>query len=228
MSNKLLVRKVAVLGAGVMGAQIAAHLANANVDSRSCSTCPPRKATRTAIVEQGHRQPGKLEPSPLASEAAAAADHRRPTTTSTSTLLRDCDLVIEAIAERMDWKKDLYEKIAPHRRPTTRSSPATPRACRSTSWRRCCPKQLRHRFCGVHFFNPPRYMHLVELIPTPRHRRRGAGRPRDLPRHHARQGRGPRQGHAQLHRQPHRRVLDAGHACTTPPHSAWASTRSMR
>ena len=81
-------------------------------------------------------------------------------------LLRDCDVVIEAIAERMDWKHDLYRKVAPFIAPM-RFSRRTRRACRSRS----CPKrltiELKARFCGVHFFNPPRYMHLVELIPTP-------------------------------------------------------------
>mgnify|MGYP003694122713 CR=1 FL=1 len=56
------------------------------------------------------------------------------------------------------------------RRRRRRSSPATPRVCRSTRWRRRCPPTLRPRFCGIHFFNPPRYMHLVELIAQRRHR----------------------------------------------------------
>ena len=68
---------------------------------------------------------------------------------------------------------------------------------------------MRSRFCGVHFFNPPRYMHLVELI-AGHDRRRAARRARNLSRHHARQRRGAREGHAELHRQPRRRVLDAG------------------
>ncbi|MDZ7747577.1 MAG: 3-hydroxyacyl-CoA dehydrogenase NAD-binding domain-containing protein [Halofilum sp. (in: g-proteobacteria)] len=73
--------------------------------------------------------------------------------------------------------------------------------CRSTrAGRGACRVTSGARFCGVHFFNPPRYMHLVELIPHAAHGRPGAGRPRGLPHHRARQGRGAGQGHAQLHR----------------------------
>ena len=64
----------------------------------------------------------------------------------------------------MDWKQDLYGKIAPFVADTP-SSPATLPACRSMRLADVLPEQLRQRFCGVHFFNPPRYMHLVELIP---------------------------------------------------------------
>ncbi|MGO4779359.1 3-hydroxyacyl-CoA dehydrogenase family protein, partial [Lysobacter sp. 2RAB21] len=79
--------------------------------------------------------------------------------------LRGCDLIIEAIAERMDWKQDLYKKIAPfvadH---TVLASNTSGLGINKLS--EVLPEQLRHRFLGVHFFNPPRYMHLVELIPT--------------------------------------------------------------
>src|SRR5690606_14596802 len=79
--------------------------------------------------------------------------------------LRDCDLVIEAIAERLDWKHDLYAKIAPaigsHAILATNTSGLS-----IGKLGEGLPAELRTRFCGVHFFNPPRYMHLVELIPT--------------------------------------------------------------
>ena len=80
-------------------------------------------------------------------------------------LLRDCDLVIEAIAERMDWKHDLYKKVAPHIAPNAIFASNTS-GLSITALSEGFDQELRTRFCGVHFFNPPRYMHLVELIPT--------------------------------------------------------------
>src|SRR3546814_9158714 len=79
--------------------------------------------------------------------------------------LKDCDLIIEAIAERMDWKQDLYEKIAPfvadHAVLASNTS-----GLGINKLAEVLPEKLRSRFCGVHFFNPPRYMHLAELIPA--------------------------------------------------------------
>ena len=88
-------------------------------------------------------------------------------------MLRECDLVIEAIAERMDWKHDLYKKVAPHigRARDFREQHVGPVDQRT---RASVSGELRQRFCGVHFFNPPRYMHLVELIPTATTRSRDA------------------------------------------------------
>jgi 3-hydroxyacyl-CoA dehydrogenase len=141
MSQKPLVRRAAVLGAGVMGAQIAAHLTNAGVANL-----------------------GKLSPAPLASKSLAEAI-TPANYDSGLEHLRGCDLIIEAIAERMDWKQDLYKKIAPF-------VPANAILASNTSGlginrlSEVLPEELRHRFCGVHFFNPPRYMHLAELIPA--------------------------------------------------------------
>src|SRR6185437_2763283 len=72
--------------------------------------------------------------------------------------------VVEAIAERMDWKLDLYRKIAPHL-PAHAIVASNTSGLSINALADALPEQLRHRFCGVHFFNPPRYMHLVELIP---------------------------------------------------------------
>src|SRR6185295_11648009 len=81
-------------------------------------------------------------------------------------LLKDCDLVIEAIAERMDWKLDLYKRIAsaiaPHEIVASNTSGLS-----ITRLSEVLPEEIKPRFCGIHFFNPPRYMALVELIPTP-------------------------------------------------------------
>src|SRR5690606_8237662 len=109
---RLTVRKAAVLGAGVMGAQIAAHLANANVDVLLFDL-PARDGEPNAIVDKAIQCLARLSPAPLAEPSRQGAitpaiyDQHLD-------LLRGCDLVIEAIAERMDWKRDLYSKIAPY------------------------------------------------------------------------------------------------------------------
>lgn len=158
-----IIRKVAVLGAGVMGAQIAAHLANARVDVLLYDL-PAREGNKSAIAMKAIDALRKMNPAPLGSPEFAAQiqpanydDHLEA--------LADCDLVIEAIAERMDWKHDLYQKIAPHLGAdtimTTNTSGLSINALADGF-----DQSLQSRFCGVHFFNPPRYMHLVELIPT--------------------------------------------------------------
>ncbi len=163
MSQKLLVRRAAVLGAGVMGAQIAAHLTNAGVDT-VLFDLPAKDGPADGIVLKAIANLGKLSPAPLAGKALAEAITPANYETGLDQL-KDCDLIIEAIAERMDWKQDLYKKIAPF-------VPAHAVLASNTSGlgintlAEVLPEELRHRFCGVHFFNPPRYMHLAELIPA--------------------------------------------------------------
>jgi 3-hydroxyacyl-CoA dehydrogenase len=156
------VRKVAVLGAGVMGAQIAAHCANADVPV-VLFDLPAREGPPNGIVNKALEGLKKLEPAPLATrdrvsfiDAANYEQHLE--------LLRGCDLVIEAIAERMDWKRDLYQKVAPYVAPGAIFASNTS-GLSINALADAMPAALRARFCGVHFFNPPRYMHLVELIP---------------------------------------------------------------
>ncbi len=162
MSTTLRIRKVAVLGAGVMGAQIAAHLVNANVDT-VLFDLPSKEGDPNGIANKAIRNLAKLSPAPLALTARAAA--LTPANYDQHLdLLRDCDLIIEAIAERIDWKKDLYAKIAPH--VAAHAILATNTSGLSVNvLAEVLPAELHHRFCGVHFFNPPRYMHLAELIP---------------------------------------------------------------
>jgi 3-hydroxyacyl-CoA dehydrogenase len=75
--------------------------------------------------------------------------------------------VIEAISERMDWKKSLFEKVAPHIGPNAIFASNTS-GLSITELSKTLPAALRKRFCGIHFFNPPRYMRLVEIIPRRR------------------------------------------------------------
>jgi 3-hydroxyacyl-CoA dehydrogenase len=163
MSAPFHVRKVAVLGAGVMGAQIAAHLANAGVPSvlfeLAAKEGDPNGNVLKAI--DGLR---KLEPAPLAS-AERAAQIEPANYDSDLEKLRECDLLIEAVAERMDIKRSLYERVAPHVAEDAVFASNTS-GLSIDALAQALPAALRSRFCGVHFFNPPRYMTLVELIPA--------------------------------------------------------------
>jgi len=163
MSNPLLVRKAAVLGAGVMGAQIAAHLTNAGVDTVLFDLAA-KEGHPDGVVLKAIANLGKLSPAPLASKTLAEAISPANYDTGLDQL-KDCDLIIEAIAERMDWKQDLYKKIAPFVAEHTVLASNTS-GLGINKLAEVLPEQLRHRFCGVHFFNPPRYMHLAELIPA--------------------------------------------------------------
>lgn len=158
----LRIRKVAVLGAGVMGAQIAAHLVNANVETMLFEL-PAKEGDPNGNVNKALAGLKKLDPAPISSPARISfiepANYEQHLDK-----LRECDLVIEAIAERIDWKSDLYRKVAPF--VSEKAIFATNTSGLSiNTLAEAFPEQLRHRFCGIHFFNPPRYMHLVELIP---------------------------------------------------------------
>jgi 3-hydroxyacyl-CoA dehydrogenase len=162
--QRILVRKAAVLGAGVMGAQIAAHLANANVKPLLFELAAEGK-DKNANVRKALEALAKLNPSPLAT--ASAAKQIEPANYDENLAwLKDCDLVIEAISERMDWKKSLFEKVAPHLGPNAIFASNTS-GLSIAELAKTLPAELRKRFCGIHFFNPPRYMRLVEIIPTP-------------------------------------------------------------
>ena len=162
--SRFSVKKVAVLGAGVMGAQIAAHLVNVKVPV-VLFDLPAKEGAKNGIVTKAVEGLKKLKPSPLGVaddavliEVANYEEHLE--------LLKGCDLIIEAIAERMDWKLDLYKKIAPFVAPHAIVASNTS-GLSITKLSEALPSDLKPRFCGIHFFNPPRYMALVELINTP-------------------------------------------------------------
>ena len=158
------VKKVAVLGAGVMGAQIAAHLVNVKVPV-VLFDLKAKEGQGNGIVMKAVEGLKKLKPSPLGVPEDAALigmanydEHMEQ--------LKGCDLIIEAIAERMDWKLALYEKIAPFVAPHAIVASNTS-GLSITKLSQALPESIKPRFCGIHFFNPPRYMALVELINTP-------------------------------------------------------------
>ena len=158
------VKKVAVLGAGVMGAQIAAHLVNVKVPV-VLFDLPAKEGAKNGIVTRAIDNLKKLKPAPLG-VADDAALIQQANYEEHLEQLRDCDLIIEAIAERMDWKLDLYTKIAPFVAPHAIVASNTS-GLSITKLSEALPESIKPRFCGIHFFNPPRYMTLVELINTP-------------------------------------------------------------
>ncbi|HMM85602.1 3-hydroxyacyl-CoA dehydrogenase/enoyl-CoA hydratase family protein [Azohydromonas sp.] len=162
--KKFQVRKVAVLGAGVMGAQIAAHLVNVRVPVVLFDLAA-KEGPKNGIALKAIDGLKKLKPSPLGVVDDAALI-QPANYDEHSDLLKDCDLVIEAIAERMDWKLALYQRIAPFVAPHAILASNTS-GLSITRLGEALPEEMRARFCGIHFFNPPRYMQLVELIPTP-------------------------------------------------------------
>jgi 3-hydroxyacyl-CoA dehydrogenase len=146
-----------------MGAQIAAHLTNANVETVLFDLAA-KEGPKSGIALKAIENLKKLSPAPLADKTRAAAIIPANYDEDLDQL-KDVDLVIEAIAERTDWKLDLYRKIAPHLSAHAVLASNTS-GLSINGLAEALPEEMRHRFSGVHFFNPPRYMHLVELIPT--------------------------------------------------------------
>lgn len=163
MEERLQVKRVAVLGAGVMGAQIAAHMVNAGINT-FLYDLSSEKGDKNTVVLRAIKQLKKLKPSPLAYPSIADLLKAKNYDSDVSEL-NECDLVIEAVAERIDIKTSLYKTITPHLAKhavlVSNTSGLSINALKGL-----LPENMHSRFCGVHFFNPPRYMHLLELIPS--------------------------------------------------------------
>ncbi|MGA2206365.1 MAG: 3-hydroxyacyl-CoA dehydrogenase NAD-binding domain-containing protein [Terracidiphilus sp.] len=160
----LLVRRAAVLGAGTMGSRIAAHLASAGIPTllldlaAKPGTAEPQPA-RAALGALARSKPAAFfEPSLSSLIAPGAFDDDLPK-------LAQCDWIIEAVAENLDIKTALLARVVPyvaaHALLTTNTS-GLPIARIAAAI-----PAVRSRFFGTHFFNPPRYMRLLEIIPTP-------------------------------------------------------------
>ena len=162
--QKFTVKKVAVLGAGVMGAQIAAHLVNCKIPVVLFDLAA-KEGPKNGIVTRAIEGLKKLKPAPLGVPEDAALI-QQANYEEHMDVLKECDLIIEAIAERMDWKSDLYHKIAPFIAEGAMVASNTS-GLSITKLSEALPESIKPRFCGIHFFNPPRYMTLVELINTP-------------------------------------------------------------
>ena len=155
MSEIFKIGKVAVLGTGVMGAQIAAHLTNAKIPVLAFDISQE-------IAKKGVEASTKLKPSA----------YYNPKTVEMITPLNyedhidqisECDWVIEVIAERLDWKQDLYQKIQPHLKKEAVITSNTS-GISIAELIDGMDKDMASRFFITHFFNPPRYMKLVEII----------------------------------------------------------------
>ncbi len=157
------IRKVAILGAGVMGAQIAAHFANAGIQAILFDLAA-KEGDKNAVVNKAIATLKKLKPAPLGDPQVlsliepANYDDDLPK-------LKQADLIIEAVAERMDIKKSVYDMVENHINEAAIFATNTS-GLSINELATVLPASLQSKFCGVHFFNPPRYMHLVEIIPT--------------------------------------------------------------
>jgi 3-hydroxyacyl-CoA dehydrogenase len=163
--HRLLIKRVAVLGAGVMGAQIAAYFVNAGYEVFLYDLVGT-KSNRNMLSQDAVRDLVKMSPAPFALNDEAKFIHPKNYEHDLDAL-HTCDFIIEAIAERLDWKQDLYEKIAPHLHDKAILCSNTS-GLRIDTLAKSLPRSLQSRFCGVHFFNPPRYLPLIELVPGPK------------------------------------------------------------
>ncbi len=159
------IKTAAVLGAGVMGAQIAAHLANAGINVRLLDMAKEEGADRSATARAAIERLHKMEPAPLMLPAFAA---RITPGNFTDDLpaLSDCDWIIEAIVENPKIKSEMYAKIDKLRRPGSIVSSNTstiPLAILLQGQ----SEAFQRDFLITHFFNPPRYMRLLELVSGP-------------------------------------------------------------
>ncbi|MBS0289465.1 MAG: 3-hydroxyacyl-CoA dehydrogenase/enoyl-CoA hydratase family protein [Proteobacteria bacterium] len=147
-----------------MGAQIAAHLINAGIQT-ILYDLPAEKSDQNAIVNESLKSLQKLKPAPFGIQGMEdyiiAANYD-----ADLEKLRQCDLVIEAIAEKIDYKQQLYQKISSYLSPSVILATNTS-GLSIHDLAKGLNSALQKRFCGIHFFNPPRYMKLVEVIAHP-------------------------------------------------------------
>ncbi len=158
-----LVRRAAVLGAGTMGSRIAAHLANAGIPTLLLDLVPAGESNRNKLAKGALEALAKAKPAAFY-EAGLASLVTPGNFEDDLPKLKDCDWVIEAVAENLAIKTELLGKVVQH---------LAPNAVLTTNTSGLPVKQIaaglsghRDRLFGTHFFNPPRYMRLLEIIPT--------------------------------------------------------------
>ncbi|HWW75655.1 MAG TPA: 3-hydroxyacyl-CoA dehydrogenase NAD-binding domain-containing protein, partial [Pyrinomonadaceae bacterium] len=170
--------KAAVLGAGTMGAQIAAHLANAGIPTLLLDIAPKEPSAeehargltlesgevRDRVARAGLEAAKKAKPAAFFAPGAAALvsvgnfEDDLPK-------LKDCDIIIEAVVENLEIKRRLFERVEKFRKPgSVVASNTSGIPIRQIA--EGFSEDFRAHFLGTHFFNPPRYLHLVELIRT--------------------------------------------------------------
>jgi 3-hydroxyacyl-CoA dehydrogenase len=168
---KRVIKKVAVLGSGVMGSRIACHFAGIGIQVLLLDIVPKdlpadaKPADKNKIVNDALQAALKSNPSPVYTKDVA----KRITTGNFDDNMKDiasCDWVIEVVIERLDIKQQVYEKVEQFRKPGTLiTSNTSGIPIHLLSQGRS--EDFKKNFCGTHFFNPPRYLRLLEIIPTP-------------------------------------------------------------
>ncbi len=168
------IKRVAVLGSGVMGAAIAAHLANCGIPSLMLDIVPPNladkdkdnKAKRNAIAEGAKQALLKAKPSPVYTKGVIDMievgnfDDDMPR-------IAECDWIIEVVKEDLKIKNIVFGNVAKYRTPGTIVSSNTS-GIPIKSMAEGMPDEMCEHFLGTHFFNPPRYLKLLEIIPSPK------------------------------------------------------------
>ncbi|HNF69691.1 MAG TPA: 3-hydroxyacyl-CoA dehydrogenase NAD-binding domain-containing protein [Chitinophagales bacterium] len=168
-----IIKKIAVLGSGVMGSRIACHFANIGIEVLLLDIVPlqateeqlKQPAFRNKIVNDSLQAAIKQNPSPVYSQKVL----KRITTGNFDDDMQriaDCDWVMEVVVENLTIKQQLFEKVDKHRKQgtlVTSNTSGIPIALMSEGR----SEDFRRHFCGTHFFNPPRYLRLLEIIPGP-------------------------------------------------------------
>src|SRR5438067_9529911 len=155
-------QRIAVLGAGTMGSRIAAHFANAGVPSLLLDI-RSTEADRNAVARRGIENARKQRPTAFFTDANTALIEPGNFDDDLARL-HECQWVIEAVTEDLEIKRALWSRVDEHCRPDAILSTNTsgiPLAAISRDF----SASFKHRFLGTHFFNPPRYLHLLEIIP---------------------------------------------------------------
>jgi 3-hydroxyacyl-CoA dehydrogenase len=159
------IRKVAIIGSGVMGSGIAAQAANAGLEVILLDIVAKEGSDRNGVAAGAIQRMRKTNPAPLM-HPRNAARIRPGNLEDHLDWLADCDLVIEAVLENLEIKKELYQKIDAHRRNdciVTSNTSTIPLDYLVADM----PESFREHFAVTHFFNPPRYMRLLELVGGP-------------------------------------------------------------
>jgi 3-hydroxyacyl-CoA dehydrogenase len=169
--SKRIIKKIAVLGSGVMGSRIACHFAGIGVQVILLDIVPTEakdstnKLLRNKLVNDSLQAAIKSNPSPVYTKDAV----KRIATGNFDDDLKEigtCDWIIEVVVERLDIKRALYEKVEGFRKAgtlVTSNTSGIPIHLLSEGR----SEDFKKNFCGTHFFNPPRYLRLLEIIPTP-------------------------------------------------------------
>src|SRR5580693_2596847 len=174
-----IIKKVAVLGSGVMGSRIACHFAGIGIQTLLLDIAPneltpaetmknltlEHPAVRNRIVNEALAAAIKSNPSPVYTKDVVSRI-RTGNFIDNMKDIADCDWVIEVVVERLDIKKQVFDEVEKYRRPgtlITSNTSGIPIHMMADGR----SEDFRRHFCGTHFFNPPRYLRLLEIIPTP-------------------------------------------------------------